>query len=221
MSVGLDTSLAPGWSGLQTHNFSFTVGSNSNRLLVARIVQTAGSTPVFSSSMTYNGVSLSYSQQSNDINHDAYEEAYLVAPATGTNTFSVTFSPATPNEYYLCVYSFYNAAQSAPTSFTDTFGTGTSSSKAVSVTTTGSAILSQVYLNIQTVPTPSNLTKTDGATDSVDSDAAATGYLLNASSGSNTVGWSGWSSSAYSQLDSVIAPYVAPSARRRAYMSIT
>ena len=65
--------------------------------------------------ITYNGVSLTQlgSPQPLGTSTGKFQMWYLVAPATGTNTLSISSSNAGNNVYWNA-YSIYNAAQVAP-----------------------------------------------------------------------------------------------------------
>lgn len=93
-----------------TKSFSFTVGSNSNRILVLIALNTTGN--VFT--VTYNGVSMTNVQNSGYYGYNAV--FYLVAPDTGSHTIATSSTDAAAG-FYWSVYSYYNAAQTGQPDF--------------------------------------------------------------------------------------------------------
>ena len=92
-------------SGVYTQ--SFTVGSNSNRILIVQINNIVNSTNV--TSIAYNGTAMTAIL--NDTTNDQYVY-YLMAPATGANNLTFTGAVSDAN-YKVTIYSFYNVNQTA------------------------------------------------------------------------------------------------------------
>lgn len=94
-----------------TSSFSHTTGSCANRFLWL-VVTTNAATPPTLSSATYNGVGLTVldSQAANVRNVSV---AYLKAPATGSNTLSLTLSAAA-DETQAAVVTYCGVDQSTP-----------------------------------------------------------------------------------------------------------
>jgi hypothetical protein len=89
---------------------AFTVGNNSNRILIVAIGVGSAQTVT---AVTYNGVAMtSLFSNSNDDSVMSYSLYYLLAPATGSNNLVITASAST--NIRTQVYSYYNAAQQAP-----------------------------------------------------------------------------------------------------------
>jgi len=83
---------------------SFTVGNNSNRILVVAIA-TNGATV---SSISYGGQPMTLAASASQTSQYTY---YLIAPATSSNTLVISLSGLVAYNY--AVYSYYNAKQTA------------------------------------------------------------------------------------------------------------
>ena len=104
--------------------------TGSDRLLVVCLSFYHPSSVV--TALTYNGVALSLFGGFSDFQYNS-EIWYLVAPATGANTLSVTFSGSGTYEMGLSAHSFTGVDQSTPlAAFTSGSGTSTTPSIAVS-----------------------------------------------------------------------------------------
>ena len=86
----------------------FTVGSNSNRLLIVDITANAISSI---SSVTYNGVAMTQ-LLSNSVAANSHQVYYLVAPATGTHNLVITGGLSITAS--IGISSFYNVSQTTP-----------------------------------------------------------------------------------------------------------
>ena len=103
--------------------------AGSDRLLVVCLAFYHSS--AFVSALTYNGVALTFFDAFSDFQYNS-QIWYLVAPATGANTLSITFSGSVFG-MGLTAISFTGADQSTPLSaFTSASGTSTTPSIAVS-----------------------------------------------------------------------------------------
>jgi hypothetical protein len=123
-SVAVTLDAKNNYSGSSASSFtqSFTVGSNSNRVLVVAI-EALGS--VLVSGITYNGVALSQITHEG-INGGVADIWYLEAPATGANNLVITLN--TTGSVNFNIYSYYNAAQtSTPEANAKNTGGGTQS----------------------------------------------------------------------------------------------
>jgi hypothetical protein len=112
---------------------SFTVASNSNRLLLVFLSGSGNISPP--GGLAYNGVSMtgldSFSYNASDTGAPG-ASAILVAPSTGTN--NLTFSGSTTATYYYYIVSLYNCAQSGqPDNHGTVAGTGTSATQTLSI----------------------------------------------------------------------------------------
>lgn len=123
--VGYDTS---GIFSRGTTSGSVTIGSNSNRVLTV-IVFCANGAAV---SGTYNGVSLTFAQTNYTLGGNPYCVAigYLVAPATGSNTLSISGTSIARILYT----SLYNCAQASPLDASASNGANAASSISASAT---------------------------------------------------------------------------------------
>jgi hypothetical protein len=114
------------WSG------SFTSGSGTNRLLLVRLFYNGSADT--NSAPTYNGVSMTRVNRTCDDNgtqvcQDVYQ---LVAPATGSNTLSVTFISARFG--YMIAKDFINVNQTTPVTSIQTENTQTTNPSNTTVT---------------------------------------------------------------------------------------
>lgn len=90
---------------------AFTVGNNSNRILVAILIGTGSSnTPT---APTYNGVSFT-NVLSNTTTNCQIAVYYLIAPATGSNTFAFGTNGVGSTAGGYALFSYYNAKQTSP-----------------------------------------------------------------------------------------------------------
>lgn len=118
---------------------SFTVGSNSNRVLVI-CVAVGGAGPPTISPPTYNGVSATLVDSSSLGTVGIMSTYILVAPATGANTLAVTVTGSNNTE--MAVYSYYNCAQSAqPDNHSTSGGSFSVASRTTSLTPVNNASL--------------------------------------------------------------------------------
>lgn len=167
MAVGVDSKLQVGpFPGSSFTDQSFTVGSNSNRVLIA-ILETGALTTV--SSLSYGGSAMtlmfsdSVTGDVQNVQHFAY---YLLAPSTGANNFVISASGT--QDVYCNAYSLYDAVQSAP-----------ASNKSAQGTTTETASLTAVANDYGIGVAISGFTK-------------PTGYSLSGDASSNQLGLNQW-----------------------------
>jgi hypothetical protein len=88
-----------------TCSFAHTTGAGSNRLLVARVYlhdATGLGTPTYNAVSTTSAISIS-----NASSNDTVAIYYLIAPASGANTFTASWSN---NSAYACAVSTYTGA---------------------------------------------------------------------------------------------------------------
>jgi hypothetical protein len=108
MAIAFDNSAALGTASAFPASFSYTVNSNTNGFLLVAIVGTPGTTGV-----TYNGVALtrlSGSPASNSTSGQI-DVWYLVGPAQGTNTLTISASSGTSS---FGVASYTGVASASP-----------------------------------------------------------------------------------------------------------
>jgi len=119
---------------------SFTVANHSNRLLVVYVGHASGSAI---SGITFNGTSLTRAFTPSDDTVSILDCYYLIAPTATTANLQITGVNATEN-CGVSIYSYYNVVQSSPigTAVTTQAASAGSVTKAVTVTTIGSTILS-------------------------------------------------------------------------------
>lgn len=92
--------------------YSFTVGNNSNRVLLAVLTTNSGS-GADSATPSYGGIAMTQVGANQDFGGFNRTRVFrLFAPATGANNFTITFSFASTN-YSLALYSYYGVSQSA------------------------------------------------------------------------------------------------------------
>lgn len=103
---------------------SFTVGSNSNRILLISVVNNTPGTPV--TAVSYAGAALTNLFDSSTSDSQTWV-GYKLAPATGSNTVTVTGGGGLNVQ----IYSYYNVYQATPVASNMKSGTGTSLSNAI------------------------------------------------------------------------------------------
>lgn len=95
-------------------SFNYTVGSGSNRLLVAIMCgRTSGSL----SSMTYNGVSMTLAKRQSNADGESVEIWYLVNPASGTNSLQYAKS-SSGDDWRAYVSDWAGVKQTSPVNIT-------------------------------------------------------------------------------------------------------
>ena len=97
-----------------TRTFSFTVGNNSNRIMVIFFAITDNNTTYTVSNVTYNGDAVTSLGSVGDGVGGRCYRMYLVAPDVGTANVSYDVNSAAGVGVSAAVYSFYNAVQTAP-----------------------------------------------------------------------------------------------------------
>lgn len=137
MAVTYDTS--------RTGVGNITVGSNSNRILLAFIGVGTDGTVV--SGASYNGSNLTQLATGSYGNSQSWFIFYQFAPSTGTHAVSITSSGG-GGSFNSDWYVFYNAYQTAP-AFSTTTGSATTSTISNSITTptTNCDVLACVVVN--------------------------------------------------------------------------
>lgn len=127
---GLGTSISPFAYASNAGDVTGTVNNNANRFLLAFLVMNHG--VATGMAMTWNGVSMT--QIGTELNQGNYQINMfgLVAPDTGNQTLSVSWTGIASLDITMGAVSLYNVNQSTPTqnSGSDT-GTGTSASSTV------------------------------------------------------------------------------------------
>ena len=131
MAIAFNAATNP---GLNTNNFSHTCSSGSNRLLIVGLfMDSSDGGP----SVTYNSVAMTKVATSANNVDRAISLFYLLAPATGANTVTVSWVSA-PGNYHLVAADYTGVQQSAqPDGFATTTPDGTTSMTAT-VTVTAS-----------------------------------------------------------------------------------
>lgn len=173
MAIALDTTTPKITNGFAVGPTTITwshicTGSNLLLILNADIWQdTSGSATITAAS--YNGVALTKVAQVADVNMSA-EQWYLAAPASGTNTVSVTVTGA-HDAVKLATSSFTGALQVSPL---DAFNTanGTTGNPAISLTT--------LTANVVVVGTLSRFSTTPATTSNISLYNDVTGSILGA-----------------------------------------
>lgn len=131
MALAYDTSGSVGGTGTGPFTFSLSP-SGSDRVMIAGVVYYHINAVV--SAITFNSVSLT------EVPGSAYDPGgdyhirwyYLIAPATSSNTFSITFSGTGVYDAGIVVYTFTGAQQVTPYG-TTVNGTATSTTPSVTV----------------------------------------------------------------------------------------
>lgn len=138
--IGYDTSVASAASNVTSTSFSFTVATNSNRMLLVAVYADHTSSASISG-ITYNGASMSVSASQGSLGsaNNAMYLFYLAAPATGSNTLVITAGASATNITY-AVYSYYNCAQQAPEAHTVATGGSGVTSATVTPLTNGAMV---------------------------------------------------------------------------------
>lgn len=143
MAIVFDNARDPSYVAGTTQTFSYTVGSGSDRILIAFSV-TIGSDAV--TSLTYNGAAMTLLSKMAD--HDGYQYIhYLLNPPSGSH--NVVLTTSTTQNIATWVASYAGVDQSAPEAYSIT----NSSSLSISSVTPGAWILA--HLSSHTAPDPS------------------------------------------------------------------
>lgn len=109
---GATVGTASGATGTN-RTFSHTSSSNSNRLLVVIVTTNDSSSGEYPSGVTYNSVSMTQEATAN-VGGQRHSLWYLVAPATGANTVSISWSSGNDSGYAAEAADFYNVDQTNP-----------------------------------------------------------------------------------------------------------
>lgn len=120
---------------------SLTVGSNSNRVLLAFIGNSADNVSAVTA-VSYAGVSMTLLGTAVYGVLGKVYAYYLFAPSTGSNTFTVTGGSA----YNLSAYSYYNTYQTI-LDHDETVGSGDTVSNALAPTAPNSVIVASAWTN--------------------------------------------------------------------------
>jgi len=190
MAIALDA-VAKSIEQTSTTNFTFShTCTGSDLCLVVAVASSANP----ATSATYNGVSMTAVAAATTLNGLYIRHFYLVAPATGANTVSITFSSAAGVAYGLSA-SFTGVDQSSPIDATSTGSTGTSNTgMGDSVTTVAN---NAMVLGGIARGSGETLTLTTG-TAHQQTNGGGTGaqaYILKATAGAQTIDWSATTSS--------------------------
>lgn len=152
-------------SGATTYTWNHTVGIGSDRGLLISLHWFNGTTLTVSS-ITYNGVAMSLVASRADSVIDTVALYYLRAPATGTNTISVTFS-AGPGFFIGGSASFFGLDQNTATSAVEATASaiGTTATSSVNLTTV--SVGAYYFASCFDDPTGASgtITATDGQTE--------------------------------------------------------
>jgi len=125
---------------VSNYSFNHTVSAGDNRILIVNVgARGASSTNIAISGITYGGVALTkatsgfYNGGSDAANASA-EQWYLVAPAVGTGSISITYTGTVSHSAATSISAF-NVNQTSPLNVSGN-GNGTASNPSVAVTTT-------------------------------------------------------------------------------------
>ena len=174
-------------------NFSFnhTVGSGNEGILIF-IYSSRGAIAV--SGVTFNGVALTSGYVTGKFDNFLSEFWYLLKPATGTHSIAVTLSTTDNNRHCAGAVSFFNVEQTDPFKVTDEqSGTASSFSNSFNSTLDGQYAIDGQSSSSDvagTVVAGQTLIKARTSTES-----CGMSYKSLGTSGAETVGWTGFSSS--------------------------
>lgn len=201
--VTLNNSGSFAGNGTSTVNTSFTVNSGTNRLLVVMLAM--GNTVT---SLTYNGVSLTNATGAG--NRDIW---YLVSPATGSNTLSLTVSGSSPASTSNTIAAFNGVLQTSPLDIgtTNSAASGTGVSKSITIAENGSLVVDSGWASGNGGPlgsltaNNSQISLDYGASSD---DQAKGGYLLTESAGTRTYGYTAGADSTWAYRVVVFKPVI-------------
>lgn len=128
-------------SGGGTQTFSFTVGNNSNRMLIVFVATGASSGTNATPTVTYAGVSMTAGNVQSQSTSQKLHSFYLANPTTGSNNVVVTMGSSSTTVYLsTAVMSYYNV--SGIDTSQGTTGSATNLSSSYTVNTIGTLIVS-------------------------------------------------------------------------------
>lgn len=175
----------PSWGNAVSQSYSYTVGTLTNRLLVAKLLWYGG-TDRNVSSCTYSGTTLVKAIGSH-YNLGGYfltvELWYLFAPASGSNTFTWSLDGAVDG-YNSSLQSGDGFLQSGPDATAAQQRNGQASPLSDSITT----IADQCYI-FDAVINGGGWTSISASSPQVDGASTYSSYKGPVSAGSNTMGW--------------------------------
>ncbi len=183
-SIGVDatsTSITNGFNSTITKTWTHTTGSGSNRLLTlsGNIWQDVGGTGTITSA-SYNGVALTKATSTTEVSMDS-ELWYLVNPASGSNTMSVTVTGNT-DAIKLSASTFTGVTQTSPVDINATVIGGSGNPSISATTTVASDLLIATLSRFST--TDATTSRTSLYKDKTGSIFGATSYQLATSAGS-------------------------------------
>lgn len=151
-AITLDTqTTAEEHDGPNTLTTSFTVGSNSNRMLVVFVHNdhTNYTTDVVPNSVTYNGVSLTMAVSKTYWSAQASASIwYLQAPDTGTHDVVTTYETGFTGHFQHHIWSLYNVKQQAP----EATASAESTQATITTITNNAMVIAGVGRNSYTTP---------------------------------------------------------------------
>lgn len=193
----------PQWANGVSQSYSYTVGSNSNRLLVAKLLWYGG-TDRNVSSCTYNGTTLVKAIGSH-YNIGGYfltvEIWYIFSPSSGSNTFTWSLDGAVDG-YNSSIQSGDGFLQSGPDATISYQENGTASPTSHSITT----VADQAFI-FDAIINGGGWSGTIAAVSpQVDGASTYSSYKGPVSAGSNTMGWTYTGTSQASHAIASFAP---------------
>src|SRR5579875_367965 len=131
-------------SGTSIPAWSFTVGSQSNRLLIVGIAIATSGVTVASNGVTYNGTTLTkLDSQLYKSNTEDDEFWYMVNPPSGANNVAVTLTGGS-GAYVAAAFSYYNVDQTTPFG-TDTKNSGVGTTASTTLATSANQLVVDVF----------------------------------------------------------------------------
>jgi hypothetical protein len=195
-------------TGTTAQEWSHTVTSNTNGILLVSVGYTGSSTTV--SSVTYNGVTMTATATRYAVTSSYFiEQYYLLAPATGTHTISVTYNNTTRYASGGAV-SLTGVMQSAPEVVTTTNGASFGSVGGNITTLTSGAWIVDVFGVTSSASTYNGVNiPYHSQADATNSRFVGSQYGGPTTAGTNTSNWvvSGTANRTWGHIMASIAPY--------------
>jgi pectate lyase len=210
-AIGFDSTATRAVTNAASTSWSHTVGTGADRVLIVGLaLEDTGTTSLAINSITYAGVAMTPVANSiataGSSTLDRAQLYYLLNPASGANTISITFGGAV-NGVSAGSVSLTGVAQSAPTAAAiKTATSGTTISANIAVATAGSWIIDVANSGAgnATLTPGSSQTKRWGVGQTNSGGAGST--TAPAATGTSTVSWTASSSSQLALSAAVFAP---------------
>ena len=202
-TIEVDATSGKDVGAVSSFSFDHTVGSGNNGILIFAYSGRANPNPT---AVTFNGDAMTASLVTAQYDTTFVEFWYLLEPDAGTHSISVTMSEADNNRHCAGAVSFFNVEQEDPIKVTDEqHATASSFSNSFTSTLNGQYAIeaqSNTGTSAGSVAAGQTLIHSRSATNS-----GGISYKSLGTSGSETVGWTGFSASvAYNNGVIVIQP---------------